>query len=120
MGEPAKKEDLNTLWEHHNTLQTDHFNLHREHVALKGEVTAIRDNVGMVQEMIKDNRVARDSQHLEIMAANAKLEKKIATLSTAETKRDGMVQLGKYAAAFLTGLGTLVFLILALIDHFRG
>lgn len=120
MGEPAKREDLNALWEHHNTLSEEHNQLHREHIALKGRVEIVVQSVANVTAMIEDNRAARDAQHQEVMRSNSKLEKKIDTLSTAETKRDGMVQLGKYAAAFLTGLGTLVFLILALIDYFKS
>lgn len=105
---PASKGDVDTLWEQHNLLQQQHHALHNEHIELRGEVRAIRQNIDVVGRMIEDNRRARDAQHEEVMGGQRQLSAKVALLTTAEDKRDGMIRLGKYAAAVLTALGTTV------------
>lgn len=110
----ADKSDVDTLWEHHNRLQQQHHALHNEHVELRGEVQGIRQNVDIIGRMIEDNRRARDAQHEELMGGQRQLAAKVSALKTEEDKRDGMVRLGKYAAAILAGLGTTVALVYTL------
>jgi len=88
--------ELQVVWERIDTMRGEHEALHRDVIALDAGVKALSTKVD-------DNRLVRDAQHAEILAA-------IKSLQEAESERSGMAKLGRGvatvigAAAALAGL----------------
>lgn len=101
-------EKLAELHERINELTGMHHELHVQHTVLAGKVDGDRQMLTELRTMISENRVARDRQHAEQLAAAAALQKEVQSMRDEELRRAGelrqretFAKIGKWIVATL-------------------